>query len=81
MLDGSLTPASIAAAFLRPAPSDARQRLGGRCRARRLSFLQPLALTQSEPPFLVAQLVVLAIFVMPGIGAVKRLRPDMNAPK
>src|SRR5262249_42228937 len=28
----------------------------------KLSFLQPLAPTQSEPPFLIAQLVVLAVF-------------------
>jgi hypothetical protein len=44
----------------------------------KLSFLQPLALTQSEPPFIVAQLVLLAIFVALGIGAVKRFHPDMS---
>ena len=45
-----------------------------------LSFLQPLAPTQSEPPFLVAQLLVLATFIALGVGAVKRFHPDMTAP-
>lgn len=36
--------------------------------------LRALAPTQSEPPFLVAQLVVLALFVVLGISAVKRFR-------
>lgn len=40
----------------------------------KLSLLQPLAPTQSEPPFLIAQIVVLAIFVALGIGATKRFR-------
>jgi len=47
----------------------------------KLSFLQPLAPTQSEPPFLVAQLVVLATCVALGVGAVKRFHPDMSASK
>jgi hypothetical protein len=46
----------------------------------KLSLLQPLAPTQSEPPFLVSQLVVLAIFVALGVGAVKRFHPSMSAP-
>jgi uncharacterized membrane protein SirB2 len=36
--------------------------------------LKALAPTQKEPPFLVAQLVVLALFVVLGIFAVKRFR-------
>jgi hypothetical protein len=36
--------------------------------------LKALAPTQKEPPFLVAQLVVLALFLMLGIFAVKRFR-------
>jgi uncharacterized membrane protein SirB2 len=36
--------------------------------------LKALAPTQKEPPFLVAQLLVLAIFIMLGIFAVKRFR-------
>jgi len=44
----------------------------------KLPFLQPLAPTQSEPPFLVAQFVVLAMFVALGIAAVKRFHPDMS---
>jgi hypothetical protein len=39
------------------------------------TFLQPLAPTQSEPPFLVTQLVVMAIFVVAGIIAAIRFRP------
>jgi hypothetical protein len=34
----------------------------------KLSLLQPLAPTQSEPPFVAAQVVVLAILVAFGIG-------------
>jgi hypothetical protein len=45
----------------------------------KLSFLRPLAPTQSEPPFLVAQLVVLALFVALGIVAAKRFHPAMRA--
>ena len=40
--------------------------------------LQQLAPTQSEPPFLVAQILVLAIFVVLGFLAVKRFHPDMT---
>ena len=40
----------------------------------KLSFLQPLAPTQSEPPFLIAQTVALAIFVALGALAVSRFR-------
>ena len=42
----------------------------------KLSLLQPLAPTQSEPPFLVAQAVVLAIFVVLGIVAVRSFHPE-----
>jgi hypothetical protein len=45
----------------------------------KLPFLEPLAPTQSEPPFLVAQVLVLAIFVALGFGAVKRFRPALTA--
>lgn len=38
----------------------------------KLRFLQPLAPTQSEPPFLAAQLAVLAIFIVGGWLAVRR---------
>jgi hypothetical protein len=41
----------------------------------KLPFLQPLAPTQSEPPFLIAQIAVLAIFVVLGILSLKRFRP------
>jgi len=46
---------------------------------RKLSFLEPLAPTQSEPPFLVAQLVVMAIFIVLGILAVRRFHPGEGA--
>ena len=41
----------------------------------KLPFLQPLAPTQSEPAFLVAQIVVLVIFVVIGFLAVRRFHP------
>lgn len=41
----------------------------------KLSFLQPLAPTQSEPPFLIAQLAVLLIFIVLGVLAVRRFHP------
>ncbi|MGH7495657.1 MAG: hypothetical protein ACREOO_25145 [bacterium] len=41
----------------------------------KLSFLKPLAPTQSELPFLVAQLAVLALFIVLGIKAVKSFTP------
>jgi hypothetical protein len=45
----------------------------------KLSFLQPLAPTQSEPPFLFAQAVVLVIFVVLGIVAVRSFHPEAKA--
>ena len=42
----------------------------------KLSFLQPLAPTQSEPPFIIAQTAVLLIFVVLGFLAVRRFHPD-----
>jgi hypothetical protein len=41
----------------------------------KLSVLQPLAPTQSEPPFLFAQGAVLALFVLAGVLALMRFRP------
>jgi hypothetical protein len=41
----------------------------------KLPFLQPLAPTQSEPPFAVAQIVVLALFLALGFLALRRFRP------
>lgn len=41
----------------------------------KVPVLTPLAPTQSEPAFLIAQLVVLAIFVALGALALKRFRP------
>jgi hypothetical protein len=46
----------------------------------KLTFLQPLAPTQSEPPFLITQVVVIAIFAVLGIVAAKRFHPEMRAP-
>jgi hypothetical protein len=40
--------------------------------------LKAMAPTQSEPPFLVAQLVVMAIFIVLTIFAVKKFHPDMG---
>jgi hypothetical protein len=41
----------------------------------KVSFLQSLAPTQSEPPFVVAQLIVLVIFIVLGILAARRFHP------
>jgi hypothetical protein len=45
----------------------------------KVPFLQPLAPTQSEPPFLIAQAVVLAIFVVLGIVALVKFHPERHA--
>jgi hypothetical protein len=45
----------------------------------KLPFLQPLAPTQSEPPFLVTQVAVLVIFVALGILAAIRFHPELEA--
>lgn len=45
----------------------------------KLSFLQPLAPTQSEPPFVVVQLGVLVAFVALGVLAVLRFHPRAGA--
>ena len=41
-------------------------------------FLKALAPTQSEPPFLVAQVVVVVAFILLGIKAVRSFHPDTN---
>jgi hypothetical protein len=41
----------------------------------KLAFLQPLSPTQSEPPFLITQLAVLAVFVLLGVWAVRSFHP------
>jgi hypothetical protein len=45
----------------------------------KFSFLQPLAPTQTEPPFVITQVVMLAIFVVVGIVAAIRFRPAASA--
>src|SRR5438094_5297858 len=45
----------------------------------KLSFLQPLAPTQSEPPFLIAQIAVLLLFIVLGVLAVRRFHPAPRA--
>lgn len=42
----------------------------------KISFLRPLAPTQAELPFLVAQVVVLVLFFALGVFAVMRFRPE-----
>lgn len=42
----------------------------------KLATLHALAPTQSEPPFLVAQILVMAIFIVLGILAVRRFHPQ-----
>jgi hypothetical protein len=46
----------------------------------KIAFLQHLAPTQSEPPFVVAQAIVLALFVGLGFLSVRRFYPDSPAP-
>jgi hypothetical protein len=41
----------------------------------KLAFLQPFAPTQSEPPFVVAQVLVLALFAGLGLLSVRRFHP------
>jgi hypothetical protein len=41
----------------------------------KIDALRPLAPTQSEPPFLIAQLAVLAIFIVLGVVAAKKFHP------
>jgi hypothetical protein len=45
----------------------------------KLPLLQALAPTQSEPPFAVAQIVVLIVFALLGYLAVRRFRPGAQA--
>jgi hypothetical protein len=45
----------------------------------KLSFLKPLAPTQSEPPFLIAQVAVMLIFIVLGFLAVRRFHPAATA--
>jgi hypothetical protein len=46
----------------------------------KLPFLNPLAPTQTEPPFLAAQLAVPVLFIALGIVSVKRFHPATKAP-
>jgi len=45
----------------------------------KLTFLKPLAPTQSEPPFLIVQLLALAVFVAFGVVALMRFGPAVEA--
>ncbi len=45
----------------------------------KIAFLQPLAPTQSEPPFIVAQIAVLALFIAFGIFAAFKYHPTKAA--
>ena len=46
----------------------------------KLALLQPLAPTQSEPPFLLAQAAALLLFVVLGVLAVRRFHPERTLP-
>jgi hypothetical protein len=46
----------------------------------KVAFLQPLAPTQAEATFVVAQVIVLALFGMLGFVAVKKFHPDIGTP-
>jgi hypothetical protein len=47
---------------------------------KQLAFLQPLAPTQSEPPFIIAQVIALLIFVALGILAGIKFHPEATGP-
>jgi uncharacterized membrane protein len=44
----------------------------------KVAFLNALAPTQQEPPFAVAQIVVLVVFVVSGVVAGKKFRPQLR---
>jgi hypothetical protein len=46
----------------------------------KISFLHALAPTQKEPPFAVAQAVLLILFIGVGVAAFKKFRPVARAP-
>jgi hypothetical protein len=46
----------------------------------KISFLKVMAPHQSEPPFALAQLIVLAIFIALGVLATRRFHPNVNRP-
>jgi hypothetical protein len=46
----------------------------------KVSFLNPLAPTQSELPFVIAQVGLIAIFIMVGILTVRRYHPELEVP-
>jgi hypothetical protein len=46
----------------------------------KIPFLTALAPTQSEPPFGVAQLIVLAIFIVLGVMAARSFHPEAERP-
>jgi hypothetical protein len=46
----------------------------------KVSFLNAMAPHQSEPPFAIAQLTVLAVFIALGVLATRRFHPKVNRP-
>ena len=46
----------------------------------KVAFLQPLAPTQAEAPFVIAQVIVLALFAVLGFLAVRRFHPQIGMP-
>lgn len=46
----------------------------------KIPFLQALAPTGSEAPFAIAQIIALIVFIVIGVGAVRRFRPVIAAP-
>jgi hypothetical protein len=46
----------------------------------KIAFFNALAPTQTEPPFAIAQIVVLVAFIALGVQAVKRFRPRPSGP-
>lgn len=46
----------------------------------KIPFLQALAPTGSEPPFAIAQIIALIVFIVIGVLAVRRFKPAATAP-
>jgi hypothetical protein len=46
----------------------------------KVPFLSPLAPTQSEPPFVIAQVGLIAVFIVIGILSVRRYHPELRVP-
>jgi hypothetical protein len=47
----------------------------------KVPFLESLAPTQTEPPFVIAQVILLALFIWLGIAALRKFHPHAEGMK